>query len=127
MGSSLRNTLIKLKLTRTPCRTEKEQALTRFGGGSFASIAGSGASCGELDIVAVFGVLVAAWVIVSAVFGLPPKSPFVTAEECGRSQLLHEPLVLDSDRVDLAQVIRPSVELRLIIKLYIFKDKKTSR
>ena len=40
--------------------------LTGFGGGSGASIAGSGASSGELDIVAVFGVLVAARVVVFA-------------------------------------------------------------
>ena len=72
MGSSLRNTLIKLNLTRTPCRTEMGRALTRFGGGSFASIAGSGASCGELDIVAVFGVLLATRVVVFALFSLPP-------------------------------------------------------
>ena len=120
MGSSLRNTLIKLNLTRTPCRTEMGRVLTRFGGGSFASIAGSGASCGELDIVAVFGVFIATRVVVFALFCLPPKTPFVTAKECGRSKLLHEPLVLDPDRVDLAQVIRPSVQLRLTIMIYIY-------
>ena len=63
------------------------------------------ASSGELDIVAILSVFVASRVVVCALLGLPPQSTLVATEESRRSKLLNQPLVLDSDSVDLAQVI----------------------